>query len=306
MRSLHILAVLLLTATVGHAQERVWLGSARVLNNDQMGDGKDRWRTGSYSASFIRGTVWNGALPERLGELVEYRFRSEIIAPANLQNPVIGTDRRYVGALHFGAFTHVKAAGGELALGFDLVATGPQTGLGQFQSWAHNAVGMATPAVLGTQIGDAFYPTISAEFGRDFTLSSANERRISFRPFVAAQAGIENFLRIGGDFTFGNMGLGDFQVRDQTTGQRGIAIKSTRARGLSFLAGGDVAFVQSSQYLPASSGYRVQTARVRLRAGLYHEGRKGSIFYGLTWLGKEFVNQPTTQVLGSLSIRMTF
>jgi len=306
MRSLYVLAVLLLTVTVGNAQERVWLGSARVFNNDQMGDGKDRWRTGSYSASFIRGRVWNGALPSRFGELIEYRFRSEIIAPANLQNPVIGTDRRYVGALHFGAFTHARAAGGDVALGFDLVVTGPQTGMGQFQSWAHNAIGMAKPAVLGTQIGDAFYPTVSAEYGRDFTLSAANAPRISFRPFVTAQAGVENFLRFGGDFTFGNTGLGDFLVRDETTGQRGVAINAVRARGLSFVAGGDVAFVQSSQYLPVSSGYRVQAARVRLRAGLYHEGKKGSVFYGLTWLGKEFVNQPTTQVLGSLSIRMKF
>ena len=40
------------------AQERVTLGWGRLLTNDAIGDGKDRWRTGSYVLSRVRGPSW--------------------------------------------------------------------------------------------------------------------------------------------------------------------------------------------------------------------------------------------------------
>ncbi len=289
------------------AQNRVWLGQARLFTNDMLGDGKDRWRTGSYSISKIRGTRWDGTLPGGFGQLVEYRIRSEIIAPSNLQNPVIGTDRPYVGALTFGARSYMSLGGADMSLGLDLVVVGPQTGLGAFQSQLHAAIGMGTLKVLGSQIGNAVYPTLNMEIGRDIAVSG-HRRRILIRPFLEAQIGVETFLRLGGDITFGNAGSGDFQVRDVTTGYRNIAIKNQdRQRGLSFLLGGDIAYVQSSKYLPAASGYTLQNPRIRLRAGFYHEGERGSVFYGLTWLGKEFVNQKAAgQVVGAMTVRVAF
>jgi len=307
MRSLLAILLILASAVSVTAEERTWLGKSRLFTNDKLGDGQDRWRTGSYSLSFIRGTGWNGSAPSEFGALVEYRVRSEIIAPANLMNPAaIPPDRRYVGAISLGAVTHMQTGSTDVSLGLDLVVTGPQTGLGAFQSWAHNALGMGTPTVLGSQIGNAVYPTFSAEIARDFQVSADGARRISFRPFLETQVGVETYARIGGDVTFGNAGLGDFQVRDNPTGHRSIAIKGDRPRGTSFLLGGDVAWVQSSQYLPASSGYSVEVPRVRMRAGVYHEAKTASLFYGLTWLGKEFVNQPEGQVVGSFSVRMKF
>jgi len=307
MRSLLLIAVLILPAIGVQAADRVWLGQARLFSNDAIGDGHDRWRTGSYAVSRIRGTKWDGSLPTGIGDLVEYRLRSEIIAPDNLQNPIIGTDRRYVGALSLGAVTHYQAGGNDVALGLDLVMTGPQTGLGAFQSAIHSALGMSATKVLGTQIPDAIYPTLNIELGRDLNLSSTGSaRRVSFRPFVEAQLGVENYIRLGGDLTLGHAAKGAFQVRDSSTGHRVIAMKSDRAPGMTFVVGGDVAYVQSSQYLPAASGYTVQSPRIRLRAGVYREGETGSLFYGLTWLGKEFANQPTSQVVGSLSVRLKF
>jgi len=307
MRNL-LLGLVLLISAAGPlaAQDRVWLGHQRLFTNDLLGDGHDRWRTGSYALSWIRGEGWDGQLPNGFGQLIEYRFRSEIIAPANLLNPVIGTDRRYVGALSFGAFSHMKMGRSDVSLGADLVVTGPQTGIGDFQSFIHRALGLGVPRVLGSQIGNAVYPTVNFELGRDFDMATKSGGRMSFRPFVEAQTGVETFVRIGGDMTFGQLGKGDMQVRDVVTGFRTPAIKGVRPRGVSFLLGGDMAYVANSKYLPAASGFTLQDPRMRLRAGIYAERESTSIFYGLTWLGREFTNQTGSQVVGSIAVRMHF
>jgi hypothetical protein len=301
------LVLLISVANPLAANDRVWLGKARIFTNDKLGDGQDRWRSGSYALSWIRGTSWNGVLPNGVGDLVEYRVRSEIIAPSNLLNPVIGTDRRYVGALSFGAISHSKLGQADLALGAELVFTGPMTGIGGFQSFIHRALGLGTPQVLGSQIGNAVYPTVSLELGRDFVLSGTNSgTRVAFRPFVEAQAGVETYLRLGGDLTIGQLGNGDMMVRSTVSGFRNVALKGLSERSSSFILGGDWAYVQSSQYLPASSGFTITEPRVRIRAGIYTEGEKSSYFYGLTWLGKEFTNQTGSQVIGSFSYRKDF
>jgi hypothetical protein len=285
------------------ADERIPLGFSRLFTNDAIGDTEDRWRSGSYSVSYLRGPAWQGELPERFGSLLEWRLRAEIITPEDITNPVIGTDRRYVGALSLGLHTHFRRAGTELSFGADLVATGPQTGIGRFQKWAHDLVGAPKPRVLGSQIGDGVYPTVLAEAGRELRLGRGTAR---FRPFVEAQAGAETLLRLGGDFTFGRMGLDSLRLRDVTTGQRTVAVPGAGGSGLSFVMGGDVAWVADSHYLPSSLGYRLTDSRNRLRAGVHYEGRRHAIFYGLTWLGEEFTAQPDSQIVGSLSLRLNF
>lgn len=306
MRRLFLgLILLICAASPLAAQEYQWLGKARMFTNDRLGDGSDRWRSGSYSVSWIRGTGWNGHLPSGFGQLIEYRVRSEIIAPANLQDPVIGTDRRYVGMVSFGAFSHMKAGQADLALGLDLVLVGPMTGVGGFQSFIHRALGMGEPKVLGSQLPNAVYPTFNLEFGREFELGGGTNR-IALRPYLEAQAGVETFLRVGGDLTFGRAGRGDMQVRNVVSGFRNIAVKGNRPRGASFLLGGDVAHVVSSHLLPAASGFVLQNPRLRFRAGVYTETETASFFYGLTWLGREFAAQTGSQVVGSFTVRMKF
>lgn len=303
--SLWGLIFLICTISPSVAQDRVWLGKARMFTNDKLGDGKDRWRSGSYALSWIRGSGWNGSLPTGFGELVEYRVRSEIIAPDDLSNPVIGTDRRYAGVMAFGAISHMKAGAADLSVGLKMVLVGPMTGVGAFQSFIHRGLGMGAPQVFGSQIGNAVHPTINVELGRDFILSS-RRTVVTFRPYLEAQAGVETYLRVGGDMTIGTLGQGDMQVRSVVSGFRSVAIKNARARSVSFIVGGDVAYVQSSKYLPVASGFVVQSPRARLRAGVYAEGETRSFFYGLTWLGKEFAAQTSSQIVGSFAVRMKF
>jgi hypothetical protein len=41
------------------------LGYGRIVNNDLVGDGEDRWQTGSVTTSRVWGPGWYGALPTR-------------------------------------------------------------------------------------------------------------------------------------------------------------------------------------------------------------------------------------------------
>lgn len=286
--------------------QRLWIGTGRIFNNDQFGDTHDRWRSGSYGLSFIRGPKWQDKLPSQAGEIVEYRLRSEIIAPADLTNPVLGGDRRYVGALSFGMFTHFERGGDEISAGIDLVVTGPQTGVGLFQTQVHQLTGYPIPAVLDSQIPNGIHPTVNVEIARNIEIRNNAGVQIRFRPFVEVQAGVETFLRVGGDFTFGELGRGDLMVRDVVTGQRVVAVRGSRAPSHSIVLGGDVAFVANSVYLPAASGYTLVNPRIRLRAGRVIDAENYQVFYGLTWLGKEFAAQTSGQVVGSVSVKIVF
>ena len=57
------------------------VGISRLFNNDFIGDGQDRWRTGSYEVSVTFGEQVVDGLPTTPFELMQYRLRAEIIAP---------------------------------------------------------------------------------------------------------------------------------------------------------------------------------------------------------------------------------
>ena len=277
---------------------RVTLGWGRMFDNDALGDGHDRWHTGAYTVSVIRGAEFSGQLPDRIGALLEWRLHSEIVAPANLANPAPG-DRRYAGVLSFGLHSQSQWQGMELELGADMVAIGPMTGVSGVQKWVHHALGIAEPNTSG-QITDRVVPTISGELGRSFDLGS-----MRLRPYVAAQAGVETLARAGFDLTFGAFGSDAVMVRDGVTGQRYRAAPSTLSPGFSFTAGGDVTRVFASVLLPAN-GPAAEDMRTRLRAGVHWQGQRASAFYGLTWLSPEFVGQGSGQTVGSLSFNLQF
>ena len=283
------------------AQDRVTLGWGRIFSNDALGDGHDRWRTGSYSVSRIRGIGWSGDLPQGFGEILEFRARAETLAPGSLVNPDVG-DRRYAGVLAFGLHTHFNRRGFDVALGADLAFVGPQTGLSRFQGGVHDLLGLPEATVYDDQLGNAVYPTLVAELGR--SVGIAGTARL--RPFVEAQAGIETFLRVGGDLVIGQFGQGDLMLRDGATGQRFRAIDGSPGQGVSLVLGGDVTQVFASKLLPIGDDATLSDTRTRLRAGVHWQGEKASVFYGLSYLGREFEQQPEGQVLGSLSLNMKF
>ena len=295
------LALLLTLPLPALSQERVTLGWGRLLTNDAIGDGRDRWRTGSYVLSRVRGPNWRGALPSTPGEILEFRLRLETIAPADLVSP-LATDRRYVGALSFGMHTHFDMSGMETALGADLVIVGPQTKISSLHGHLHDVLGLPAPTVFGAQIGDAFLPTLTGEVGHSFQVTPA----VQLRPFAEAQLGAETLVRLGGDLTFGHFATGALMLRDVSTGQRYRAAQGNRTDGISLTLGGDIAKVFDSRYVVDSDPNTLSDSRSRLRAGLHWQGGESEAFYGLTWLGEEYDEQPTGQVVGSVNLRVKF
>ncbi len=292
-------AVCLLVSSAG-AVERETLGWGRLFTNDFLGDNDDRWRTGSYAISQVRGYGWDGALPDAPGEIIEYRLRSEIIAPDNIVTAAPG-DRRYAGVLSFGAHTHFQKRGVEVSAGLDLVITGPQTGIGDFQTEMHKIFGAPIPGVLGNQIPNGFHFTGLVEAARTYRISDT----VTARPFVELQAGVETLVRVGGDLLIGRLGQDELWLRDVTTGHR-MRVNRGQHTGFSAVIGGDIAYVEHSVYLPVNDGYELTDTRSRLRAGVHWQGEKSAIFYGLTWLSEEFEAQPESQIVGSIRLDIKF
>jgi hypothetical protein len=281
---------------------RYQLGFGNLFVNDVIGDTKDRWRTGSYTTSRIWGRGWTGALPEQFGDILEFRFGGEIITPENIVTPAVG-DRPYAGALFWGVHTHFQKREAEFALGADIVAIGPMTQLDHFQDALHDAIGIPGPSdsVRANQITDQWVPRVVGELGREFQVGSTAR----LRPFVEGRAGDETLVRTGFDVTFGQFGEGELLVRDWVTGHRYRAIRNHQ-QGVSFVAGADVAKVFDSVYLPGDQGYELTDYRGRVRAGVHVRGKAYHVFYGVSWLTKEFEAQSDDQLVGAVKLDFNF
>ncbi|SLN51133.1 lipid A-modifier LpxR family protein [Pseudooctadecabacter jejudonensis] len=303
MRKLFILLAAVILASPAAAFEREQIGFGRLFTNDYFGDNEDRWRTGSYAFSLVQGPPWSGTAPTEFGALLEYRLRSEIIAPAAL-NGAGSDDRAYVGALSAGLHSHISKGNWDLSAGIDLVVTGPQTGLADAQDWFHNLVG--APAVgaivYDNQVSNAVYPTLLAEAAYTMPLAA----NATLRPFAELQYGVEDLIRVGFDVLIGGVLEGDLMIRDSPSGQLYAGVDSGQY-GTGFVFGADYAHVGDSAYFPASFGTDATDERWRVRAGFHSRSAAGtSLFYGLTYLSKEFVGQDEGQLVGSLKLNFNF
>jgi len=278
------------------AQDRSHIGTGRLFTNDKLGDGDDRWRTGSYVFSHLRGTDRYTGQDLALGDVLEYRLRSEILAPVRGAN-----DRPYVGLIALGLHSQMAQGPLRASVGADVSFIGPQTGVADFQEAFHDAFSL--PRVPSSnQIGN---DTILGALGEASYVLRVTDR-VTARPFVEAQIGTEDLRRVGGDIVIGAVSQDDILLRDVVTGQL-YAGTNTGATGASLIVGADIAQVASSAYLPASDGYVVSQTRSRARAGVNWVPYDGlSLFYGATYLSEEFEGQPEGQVVGSLRAVFAF
>lgn len=300
--ALAILCFLITTQSLV-AEGRTRLGYGRLITNDTFGDSYDRWRTGSLAASRIWGSDWTGRPPSAFGDFLELRWGLEVLSPESIIAPA-PLDRPYAGALSVGLHTHFAAGAADVSTGLDLVFTGPQTQLDELQNLIHDVFSVRPPSdtVLNAQIGNGVHPTFVFEAGRDIAMREDG----LIRPFVEARAGIETYVRAGFDLTFGELLQNEFLVRDPVTGQRYRVIRENET-GLAFVAGADIAYVADSVFLPESRGLELSDHRIRARAGLHWQNRKGyGAFYGLTWLNREFKTQREGQLIGSVRIYVEF
>jgi hypothetical protein len=298
-----VLAVLASVVCAGPliAQEgRQKLGYGRLITNDLLGDGKDRWRTGAYQSSRTYAPDWTGSAPGAFGELLEFRFRGEVLAPANIVTPA-ANDRRYAAAMSLGAHTHWSKGAYTFQTGLDLVITGPQNGIGEFQQSLHEALDVAGPDILATQLGDGVHPTLSFSTTREISLGESR-----LRPFVELRAGDETLVRAGADLLFGDFGKTGLLVRDVGTGLPYDTVRHSRVPGWSGLVGADVAYVWDSIYLRPFDGVTLEDTRARVRAGFEWQGDALNVFYGVSYLTEEFAAQTEGQGIGAIRLQWQF
>ncbi len=284
--------------TPAESGETGYLGFAWSHSNDSLGDWRDRWRSSSSEAGLLTGPAGMDRAPPRLGQLLEYRFRSDILMPANVRSPHPG-DRRHAGTVALGLHSHARRSNRDLRVGGELVVIGPQTGLYDIQTRLHRILGFDIPNLPDFQIGNTFRLEASAEAGAILRSGGWN-----IRPFVEVRTGTEDIFRAGFDLTSGPE-ADDLAMRAVATGHR-VPFGLVRRAGLHYVAGADVAWVGESIFLPESLGYRLTPVRVRLRGGFHYTGRRFDLFYGLSWLGKEFEAQPEGQFVGTLQFKIRF
>ncbi|MGC8201880.1 lipid A-modifier LpxR family protein [Aliiroseovarius sp. PTFE2010] len=301
----HVILVALMCAAAGPgaAGDRTALGMGALFSNDSIVDGQDRWRTGAVQYSYVIGRAWDGRLPEHIGDIVEFRFGAEIIAPSNLVAPAPApADRRFVGAVTFGVHSHWRKRNTELMLGGGATFTGSHTHLDDLQREFHRIAGFPVAGPLVDQIANAVYPRAEFEAGQLLQVSGTT----LMRPFVALEAGPETFARAGVDVHLKGLGAGDMLVRDSTTGQLYRATHKAPRPRLGFTVGGDVARVVQSRYLRADDGHELTPLRSRVRAGMHFRSVGADGFAGVSFLGREFERQREGQLVGSVRFRINF
>ena len=288
------------------SEGRQTLASVLVFGNDwygiPLGDRYDRWRTGHVRGSLLRGEAWTGALPDRPFELMEYRFRVEIIAPDNLGVPAPG-DRLYAPSIWLGATTHFDLRGLDAAVGGDIVMAGPQTGIMPLHSQLHQLFDN-NPIDLSAddRLDNGVFLDAHAELSRGVRLGFGE-----VRPFVEVRAGVETLARAGVDVTIGTLGQDGLRLRDQVTGQRVAALNGLETLGgWSVVVGADAAWVADSVWLPEDRGPAPEAFRHRVRAGVNYGVGDSNFFYGVTYLSEEFEGQPEGQVAGTISVDLRF
>lgn len=292
-----ILISLLAVESAIAADKRVLLNgselkTSRLLTNDYIGDQQDRWRTFSYAISILK--------PLTDGAVGELRFRTEVIAGRRLDaTPENNSDRRMAGILGVEAYHSDQIWNSDYRIGFGLAAVGPQTGLVKIQERVHDMLSQAGPSAYAQQlqVPDKVFLSFSGEVGRNVQFGQT-----AIRPWVSIGGGTETTSRVGIDFVLGHA-AGDYGVRDEVTGWRVPVIEKSGANGVSIITGVDLAYINRSSLIQQRD---LISERFRLRLGGLLDFSGGRIFYGATYLSKEFEAQPEGQVVGSLTISINF
>jgi hypothetical protein len=302
MRCLFVFLILLIPLGMdATAQSRDILGVGRLFSNDYLGDGRDRYQSGSYVRSYMRGpSDWDGS-PQTFGTMREYRLRSAIIASDGIgASP---GDRPYAGVLSVGVHSHYGHDAFRGSVGLDVTGVGPQTGVSRFQERAHDQLGLAQVQFADMQLGNTFHLGLTAEVAEVLPLPQG----FTARPFAELQIGPEDVARVGADLFVGATIASDILIRDVSTGQLYRGTENPDITGFALVLGADMAAVVDSVYLPEERGATASGGRGRLRAGVHWQSEgDSSVFYGLTYLSPEFVDQSEGQVTGSLKLNFNF
>ncbi len=296
--------VALICAAPAAAWER--MGGTWLFANDALGDRHDRWRTTSLQAGVFFAPETTRAGPDR----VELRLATQAITPWRFDAPA-PDDRRLAGVASIGLHGHWHHPGREVSLGADLVGVGSWVGYETIFRAVHGADGGPSDAVTDAQLGPDAYPTAFGTTAWPVALAAGT----TMRPFVEAQIGVESYVRAGADMYLGQLRTAFSPARDGVTGfpmplTGRLASEpwpsGRRAPQTGIMVGADAAHVANSAFLPGDEPAPPRRLRLRARAGGLWQVRQAQVFYGVTWLGREFATQPEAQVVGALHVGLRF
>lgn len=273
-----------------------YIGLSWQVTEDFIGDRHDRWRTGGAQIGLLfRPQVQHSPI-----DMVELRFAGEAATPWNLRRPDPG-DRPFAGVLSVSALAYGQRDWAEVDIGIGLALSGPSTGIDDFFERVHLGDNELSDQTREDQVPDRLYPEAEVSVASRMPLGNG----AAFRPFGRVQIGVENMATIGAEVIFGPAGADTLRIRDRVTGQL-LPDTASTARGWSLTLGGDVSKVYDSELLPENHGVEAEGIRTRLRAGAFWRGERVQLFYGATWLGKEFEAQSEGQTLGSIQLSWGF
>lgn len=294
--------------------------------NDQLGDGKDRWKTGGLTQSYI--------FPERIfsdepwfagrASGLEINGRAVVMTPDNTANPgVDARDRPY--AQYAGVGVYLRSIGrqepldsgfsrqGEVRLGFEAGWQGDPLPLFDIQASLHDMAGTGgTAANLSNTIDSEVLVNLEGRQTWRFHRSGA-DRDLEFAPFVQGSLGMrENSLRVGGDLIVGSSLEGRSWGNDLATGAL-LAGASMPRKGFNWttFVGADLGYVASDAFLDggfAGDGPSVRREPIvaRVRGGVLLEYDNVGIGFSLNWLSKEFRGQSEGQTIGAIQVKYRF
>ena len=293
-----------------------------VIWNDRIGDGRDRWKTGGITQSYI--------LPERMfsdepwiegwASALELSARALVITPDN--TAFAGVDRadrafaQYLGlGFHMRGTSRPRTIAPDLEMqtearaGIEFGWQGDPLPLFDIQDALHGAADTGGSAAnLSNSIDNGFLVNLEARQTWRFHVDGKGQD-IQFAPFVQTSLGMrENSLRVGGDVFVGSALAGRTWGADLATSAV-MAGASVPRQGFNWtvFTGGDIGYVASDALVDTEGpGVARRDITGRARAGLLVEYDNVGVGFSLNWLSPEFDGQPHGQILGAVQLKYRF
>ena len=305
-----------------------WLSENRdimaegVIWNDRIGDGKDRYKTGGMTQSWVfPETLFldERIIPGRVSAL-ELQGRGFIATPDNTQAGGNTNDRPFVQYVGVGAyhrswsrpqrFSDHTTGALETRAGVELGWQGDPLPLFELQDALHD----------NTQTNINTTNSVDGEFLINLEMEGVYRRQTSSRlldldiaPFIRVSTGMrENSVRTGADVVIGSSLKARTWNHEPAIGAL-IPGGSKQREGFNwaFWIGGDAGYVASDAFLDggfAADGPKVtrEELTLRLRAGIMLEYDPVALVYSINWLSPEFERQPEGQIVGAVSLKYRF
>ena len=297
-----------------------------VIWNDYFGDGKDRWKTGGLSQSYI--------FPERIfsarpwfadrASALELNARAYVMTPDDTSRDTGDPDDRpyaqYAAAgLYLRSIARPRrlASGlwrqDELRLGVELGWQGDPLPLFDVQNGVHGMTGTGGgTGRRARELPSEFLANLEARHTWRFHFEGEG-RDIELAPFAQVSAGMrENSLRLGADILLGTALEGRTWGYEPATGAVIAGAMSPRPTPQTTLfVGADIGFVASDAFLDGGAtvdGPSVERELLvpRARAGLLFDYGQLAFAFSLNWLGPEFETQSEGQLIGAFQIKYRF